>query len=132
MSDLPIFSARGRTDSERLSELIAYLPSLSSAIDRQMMSLDYSNLNEDLRKKIDSGITEHQDLSGYASKNYVKNIVSELESAVVSIQENVNTLLNYVGSWSEYSPYSIATEFRAMYNEVSEIKSRVEELEKKA
>ena len=132
MSDLPIFSARGRTDSERLSELIAYLPSLSSAIDRQMMSLDYSNLNEDLRKKIDSGITEHQDLSGYASKNYVKNIVSELESAVVSIQENVNTLLNYVGSWSEYSPYSIATEFQAMYNEVSVIKSRVEELEKKA
>ena len=68
MSDLPIFSAQGKTDSEKLAELIKFLPSLSSAIDRQMSSLDFNNLNESLRKRIEDSVTEHQDLSEYATR----------------------------------------------------------------
>lgn len=80
MSDFPALSLRGKTDSEKLAELISYLPSLTSSIEREMMSLDFSNLNEDLQKKISSGITEHQDLSGYSSKNYTQNRIGEAKS----------------------------------------------------
>lgn len=73
MSELPAFSPKGRTDSEKISEIISYLMILSSALDREMLSIDSPNLNKKLSDKIDGSIQEHQDLSGYASKNYVKS-----------------------------------------------------------
>ena len=110
MSDFPVFSPRGTTDSAKLEELISYLPSLSSAIEREMMSLDFSNLNANLRSRIESGITEHQDLSGFASKNYAKNhfyekevvdgIKKELEADVRGVISDMTTLSSYVSALS--------------------------------
>lgn len=77
MSDIPKFSARGTTDAERLSEVMSYLSSLSSSIDRELLSIDFSNLNSDLADRINKGITEHQDLSGFASKNYTQKRIGE-------------------------------------------------------
>ena len=71
MSNIPIPFIQGQTDAERVTEISSYLQSLSSAIDRELMSIDSSNLNEDLRMRIDSSLTEHQDLTGFASKNYL-------------------------------------------------------------
>ena len=125
MSDFPVFSPRGTTDSAKLEELISYLPSLSSAIEREMMSLDFSNLNANLRSRIESGITEHQDLSGFASKNYAKNhfyekevvdgIKKELEGDIRVVISNMSTLSSYVS---------------ALSSTVSELDARVKKLEK--
>ena len=129
MSDFPALSLRGKTDSEKLAELISYLPSLTSSIEREMMSLDFSNLNEDLQKKISSGITEHQDLSGYASKNYTKKIANELESEIQSTQYVLTQLEGYVGNWSGFSNYTMTEEIRSLYNEIVELKERLSKLE---
>lgn len=129
MSDFPALSLRGKTDSEKLAELISYLPSLTSSIEREMMSLDFSNLNEDLQKKISSGITEHQDLSGYASKNYTKKITNELESEIQSTQYGLTQLEGYVGDWSEFSNYTMTEEIRSLYNEIIGLKERLSKLE---
>ena len=129
MSDFPALSLRGKTDSEKLAELISYLPSLTSSIEREMMSLDFSNLNEDLQKKISSGITEHQDLSGYASKNYTKKIANELESEIQSTQYGLTQLEGYVGNWSGFSNYTMTEEIRSLYNEIVELKERLSKLE---
>ena len=111
MSDFPALSLRGKTDSEKLAELISYLPSLTSSIEREMMSLDFSNLNEDLQKKISSGITEHQDLSGYASKNfakknftsyqYVDGVKTELNAYIERLENLVEGLSVVVSGLSE-------------------------------
>jgi hypothetical protein len=129
MSDFPALSLRGKTDSEKLAELISYLPSLTSSIEREMMSLDFSNLNEDLQKKISSGITEHQDLSGYASKNYTKKITNELESEIQSTQYGLTQLEGYVGDWSEFSNYTMTEEIRSLYNEIIVLKEKLSKLE---
>ena len=125
MSDFPVFSPRGTTDSAKLEELISYLPSLSSAIEREMMSLDFSNLNANLRSRIESGITEHQDLSGFASKNYAKNhfyekevvdgIKKELEADVRGVISDMATLSSYVS---------------ALSSKISELEESVKKLEK--
>lgn len=73
MSNIPIPFIQGATDAEKVTEIASYLKSLSSAVERELMSIDSSNLNEDLRTRIDSSLTEHQDLTGFASKNYLKN-----------------------------------------------------------
>lgn len=125
MSDFPVFSPRGTTDSAKLEELISYLPSLSSAIEREMMSLDFSNLNANLRSRIESGITEHQDLSGFASKNYAKNhfyekevvdgIKKELEADVRGVISDMASLSSYVS---------------ALSSTISDLDARVKKLEK--
>lgn len=73
MSDIPMFSAKGSTDAEKVQEIISYLSNLSSAVDRELLSIDFSNLNSDLANRINKSVTEHQDLSAFASKNYTKN-----------------------------------------------------------
>ncbi len=118
MSDFPALSLRGKTDAEKLAELVSYIPSLTSAIEREMMSLDFSNLNEGLQQRINSSLTEHQDLSGFASKNYAKNhfyekgvvddkldnldkaLSQEITDTVKPVSQSVNTLNGVVGSYS--------------------------------
>lgn len=125
MSDFPVFSPRGTTDSAKLEELISYLPSLSSAIERELMSLDFSNLNSNLRSRIESGITEHQDLSGFASKNYAKNHFYEKEvvdEKIKVIQSDINGLKGTLSNLSTNVSYLSTT--------VSSLEDRVKKLEK--
>lgn len=119
MSNIPVPFIQGATDAERVTEIASYLKSLSSAVERELMSIDSSNLNEDLRVRIDSSLTEHQDLTGFASKNYLKNhfyekemvdikldnlekaVDKEISSAVTPISNSVNSISQTVGSYSD-------------------------------
>lgn len=135
MSDIPMFSARGTTDAERLSEVMSYLSSLSSAIDRELLSIDFSNLNSDLADRINQGITEHQDLSGFASKNYAKKNFAQREF-VAGIKEELDTdIYNInvkIGDWYSGFPYSNVTdELYELRNRVSALEDRVSTLENK-
>lgn len=101
MSNIPVPFIQGTTDAEKVTEIASYLKSLSSAVERELMSIDSSNLNEDLRTRIDSSLTEHQDLSGFASKNYLKNHFYEKEHVEnllklrVTLSELNSILSNY-------------------------------------
>ena len=135
MSDIPMFSARGTTDAERLSEVMSYLSSLSSAIDRELLSIDFSNLNSDLADRINKGITEHQDLSGFASKNYAKNNFTSF-NYVNGIREtldgDISAINNIIGDWYSGFPYSNVTyELYELRNRVSALENRVSALENK-
>lgn len=125
MSDFPVFSPRGTTDSAKLTELISYLPSLTSAIEREMMSLDFSNLNEGLRSRIESGITEHQDLSGFASKNYAKNHFYDKDT-VDGIKDEIEGNIDRVeGKLAEYAK---ASELSALSQQISILTATVNKL----
>ena len=125
MSDFPVFSPRGTTDSAKLEELISYLPSLSSAIEREMMSLDFSNLNANLRSRIESGITEHQDLSGFASKNYAKNHFYEKE-VVDGIKEELEDNIEDVEN--QLSQYAKSSELSALSQQISNLTTAVNKI----
>ena len=119
MSNIPVPFIQGATDAEKVTEIASYLKSLSSAVERELMSIDSSNLNEDLRTRIDSSLTEHQDLTGFASKNYLKNhfyekkmvdikldnlekaVDKEISSAITPISNSVNSISQTVGSYSD-------------------------------
>ena len=134
MSDIPMFSARGNTDTERLSEIMSYLTNLSSAIDRELLSIDFSNLNSDLAGRINKSITEHQDLSSFASKNYAKKNFTSFE-LVNAIKEELETEINkinaVVGNWSYEFPYESITEaISELKEKVSLLEERISALEK--
>ena len=119
MSNIPIPFIQGATDAEKVTEIASYLKSLSSAVERELMSIDSTNLNEELRTRIDSSLTEHQDLTGFASKNYLKNhfygkemvdikldnlekaVGEEISSAVTPISNSVNSISQTVGSYGD-------------------------------
>ena len=160
MSDFPVLSLRGSTDAERLAELASYIPSLTSAIEREMMSLDFSNLNEGLQQRINNSITEHQDLSGFASKNYAKNhfyekgdvdnkldkldksLSQEITDTVKPVSQSVNTLNGVVGSYSSgFSKGTLCALVEEIYHQLFErsglfesdtILDRIKALEKDA
>ncbi len=112
MSNIPIPFIQGQTDAERVTEISSYLQSLSSAIDRELMSIDSSNLNEDLRMRIDSSLTEHQDLTGFASKNYLKNHFYEKEEVknLLKLKVSVSELEAKLGAYAKKVDYYNKTE----------------------
>ena len=119
MSDLPIFSARGSTESEKLAEIASYLPSLTSALNRAFLSIDFSNLNPDLADRINKGITEHQDLTGYSSKNHSKKVANEIAT----------TLVNGVRDELSGQIDAIRALLKTDYYSSSEIDSKLEEIQ---
>lgn len=137
MSDFPALSLRGKTDSEKLAELISYLPSLTSSIEREMMSLDFSNLNEDLQKKISSGITEHQDLSGFSSKIYTQNRIdaanayaeAQASNAEINAKSYAREEAQSAKSYAEGLVSALRDEITGM---ISDIKDKADEAYKQA
>lgn len=125
MSDFPVLSLRGSTDAERLAELASYIPSLTSAIEREMMSLDFSNLNEGLQQRINNSITEHQDLSGFASKNYAKNHFyekKEVDGIKEELEDNIEDVEN------QLSQYAKSSELSALSQQISDLTTAVNKL----
>lgn len=102
MSNIPIPFIQGATDTEKVTEIASYLKSLSSAVERELMSIDSTNLNGDLRARIESSLTEHQDLTGFASKNYLKNHFYEKEHIENLLKLRV-TLSELNGILSDYA-----------------------------
>lgn len=115
MSNIPSLYIQGKTDAEKIAELIAYLPTLSSALERELSSIDFSNLNENLSSRISNSITEHQDLTGFVSKNYSKNhfydkkavdeiastLSEQIEDAVKDIENTLSQYSNAINTLSE-------------------------------
>jgi hypothetical protein len=135
MSDIPMFSARGTTDAERLSEVMSYLSSLSSAIDRELLSIDFSNLNSDLADRINKGITEHQDLSGFASKNYAKNNFTSfnyVNGITETLGGDISAINNIIGDWYYHFPYNdISGLLYELREKIEELDDRITALENK-
>lgn len=115
-----MFSAKGTTDAENIQDIMSYLSTLSSAIDRELLSIDFSNLNTNLADRINKSVTEHQDLSGFASKNYAKNHFYDKES-VNAMLGNFYTK-QYINSYF-YNIYEID-------DKLNKIIDRIEALEK--
>lgn len=141
MSDIPMFSARGNTDAERISEMMSYLSNLSSAIDRELLSIDFSNLNSDLADRINKGITEHQDLTGFSSKNYTKGKIEEAKSYAATqaynAQENAKSYAETQASHAESNAKSYAESYadsliEALTKTIEEIQEKAEEAYRQA
>lgn len=152
MSDIPIFSAQGKTDSEKLAELIKFMPSLSSAIERQVSSLDFNNLNESLRNRIENSITEHQDLSGFSTNAYTNRKHNEAVSDAIyyagdaydracsyaaseasSAEENAKSYAASKASSAEQNAKSYADIlFQSLEQALEEIKTKAEAAHKQA
>ncbi len=75
MIDIPVPMITGNNDTEKINSIISYLQQLSTALERELMSIDYSNLSIELSKRIENSLTEHQDLSAYATKAYVEKML---------------------------------------------------------
>lgn len=73
MSDIPVPMIHGATDSEKIREIESYLSRLSEVLIRELSSIGFQNLSQDLSQKINNAVESHQDLSEYATKSYVKD-----------------------------------------------------------
>lgn len=135
MSDIPVPSIRGKTDSERVAEVVSYLSSLSSAVDRALLSIDFTNLNEGLAERINQSITEHQDLSGYASKSYAKKnytSFSFVNGVKTALEGEIGSINTVIGDWYYHFPWSnISAELYDVRNKVSALITKVSELEER-
>lgn len=132
MSDLPIFSARGSTESEKLAEIASYLPSLTSALNRAFLSIDFSNLNPDLADRINKGITEHQDLTGYSSKNHSKKVANEIATTLVNGARD--ELMGYTDAAAQavkdYVYYNYCT-YAELNTAIGNLQKQIDELDKR-
>lgn len=125
MSNIPIPFIQGSTDAEKVTEIASYLKSLSSAVEREFMSIDSTNLNGDLRERIESSLTEHQDLTGFASKNYLKNHFYEKEHIETFLDSINDSISNLRDSLSEFAKSSDVT---ALARQVESLATTVEKL----
>lgn len=76
MSDIPIFSSKGKTSDEKITEITSYLSSLYKSLDQSFLSIGFGNLNQELSDRINNSLTDHQDLTSFASKKYTKDYLS--------------------------------------------------------
>lgn len=125
MSNIPIPYIQGATDTERVTEIASYLKSLSSAVERELMSIDSSNLNGDLRERIESSLTEHQDLTGFASKNYLKNHFYE-KDAIETFLDGINNSITKLRD--SISGFAKASDVSALAQQVESLATTVENL----
>ena len=111
---LPYPNITGRTDVERLNNLIAYTTQLYNILRVILTSLDTSNLTQDLAQQIEASIKEHQDLSEYSTTAYVDRADEELQGEinaldtkiddeVETLQENINDKADEDHEHSEYA-----------------------------
>lgn len=104
MSDIPIPMIHGATDSEKIREIESYLSRLSEVLIRELSSIGFQNLSQDLSQKISGAIESHQDLSEYATKSYVKdNFIDNEEIASYATTTWVNN--NFIDN-NEISSYA--------------------------
>lgn len=101
MSDIPIPMIHGTTDSEKIRETEAYLSRLSEVLIRELSSISFQNLSQDLSQKINNAVESHQDLSEYASKRYVKdNFIDNEEIASYATESWVSGNFVYDSTFS--------------------------------
>lgn len=98
MNNIPIPIITGVTDAEKIQNIISYLSQLFTELDRVLSSIGFPNLSHELSESIRKGITEHQDLSAYATRKFAldeDNITyGQAQSYVHSYTQSL--LANYV------------------------------------
>ncbi len=77
MNNIPMPVITGVTDAEKIQNIISYLSQLFSDLDRVLSSIGFPNLSQELSESIRKRITEHQDLSAYATNAFVKKHFEE-------------------------------------------------------
>lgn len=77
MNNIPMPVITGVTDAEKIQNIISYLSQLFTELDRVLSSIGFQNLSQELSESIRKGITEHQDLSAYATNAFVKKHFEE-------------------------------------------------------
>lgn len=68
-------SINGRTDAEKIDQIARYLQYLAQIVEMNLSSISVDDLSPELRGKIDKILTEHQDLSHFASKSFAKKLI---------------------------------------------------------
>lgn len=95
---LPYPNITGKTDVERLNNLIAYTTQLYNVLRVILTSLDTSNLTQDLAQKIENSIKEHQDLSEYSTTAYVDRADDELQDDIDTLYGNLDDVNERIDS----------------------------------
>lgn len=72
MSNIPVPMIHGANESEKIQNIISYITRLADTLSRELNSIGLENLSQELSEKIKSAISQHQDLSAYATKAYVE------------------------------------------------------------
>ncbi len=93
MSNIPVPMIYGANDSEKIKDIISYITRLADTLSRELNSIGIPNLSQELREKIDGAISQHQDLSEYATSAAVEKKDAEVYSDAQSY--TLALLLNY-------------------------------------
>lgn len=137
MSDIPIFSSKGKTSDEKITEITSYLSSLYKSLDQSFLSIGFGNLNQELSDRINNSLTDHQDLTSFASKKYTKDYLSSnyydqdyINSQNAAINENIDGLGEIVGGKADKS--AVTSQITDAMDEVrnGDIKEIWEEIKK--
>jgi hypothetical protein len=86
---LPTPNIAGKTDSEKLNNLISYTTELYNILRVLLSSLDTKNFTEELAEKIENSIQEHQDLNEYATRAYVNKEDSSLQGSIDGVASDL-------------------------------------------
>lgn len=127
MTDIPVPMIMGLSDSEKITNIISYLSQLVSALERALTSVDFSNLSQELAKRINDSLTKHQDLSAYATTAFVKNQGYATESFVTSQGYVTETKLNNEISSISYFIDEINNKLDNYYVNESDLSSKLKE-----
>jgi hypothetical protein len=130
MSDIPIPMIHGANDSEKIREIEAYLSRLSEVLIRELSSIGFQNLSQDLAQKINNVVESHQDLSEYATKSYVKdNFIDNEEIEAYATRDYVST--NYIDN-GEIEAYAtddtVATIQNYFVGEIKRLDGRIDKI----
>jgi hypothetical protein len=93
---------------DMLNQILSYLNTLVDAVNRMFENIDITNLNEELANKINNSLTEHQDMSAYATSGKVR---SEFRSCVDSLGTALGKFKEYVAD--TYVTPSVFDEMKA-------------------
>lgn len=87
MTDIPYPMIAQGDAATTVAQIISYLSTLVDSINRMFENIDITNLNANLADKIKSSVTEHQDLSAYATAARLKESADALSSSVSALKQ---------------------------------------------
>jgi hypothetical protein len=130
MSDIPIPMIHGTTDSEKIREIESYLSRLSEVLIRELSSIGFQNLSQDLAQKINNAVESHQDLSEYATKSYVKdNFIDNDEIEAYATRDYVSTYYIDNGEIEAYATDdTVATIQNYFVGEIKRLDGRIDKI----
>lgn len=147
MTDIPYPMISQGSAEDTLNQIIVYLNTLVDAINHMFENIDITNLNESLANRINSSLTEHQDMSAFATsanfkkefgsfsdninsifaefklqlKNDLEKYKEELDKSAIS-EEELNAVSGRIGSLQQ-DIRDIESDIRSLNSDVRTLKS---------